>query len=309
METWVPILLAVLATSGMNFGLALQKRAAVRLPRIGLRGNRGVLAAFLKSRLWRRGLCLNVAGYGLFFYALTRAPVSTVQPVLGFGLAVLALFCVLYLKEKLRLREWCGIGCLVTGVALLGLTARALPARLQLQGLLLLVGVVAAVLLLLLRAGRAARHGSSTAVLLGLAAGLLIGFGFLNTKALIESLRAGALARGLLLFMPAALIGFVAGEICMQSGFQRGRAVVVASMNIGVNKLLVILGGLFCLGEALPAEPLRLALRVTGFVSVIGGSMLLGRFSGARPAKRLWPGPAPEASASSKPALEPGSPS
>ena len=73
MPVWVAILIALAATSLMNFGLALQKKGAASLPKIGVERGGKVLKAFLTTRIWLLGfgVCLpvliaaNVVGMGV----------------------------------------------------------------------------------------------------------------------------------------------------------------------------------------------------------------------------------------------------
>ena len=55
MPVWIAILIAVAATSLMNFGLALQKKGAASLPKIGEEKGGRVFKAFMTSRLWGVG--------------------------------------------------------------------------------------------------------------------------------------------------------------------------------------------------------------------------------------------------------------
>src|SRR5215475_412657 len=123
MSIWTAIVLALLATCCYQVGTVMQKLGADRMPRIRLgAGQRHVVRAFLRSPIWVGGLAVSACGWALFLKAIANAPVSIVQPVLGFGLCLLALFSVVFLHERLRPVEWLGIGLMVSGVVLLGIS-------------------------------------------------------------------------------------------------------------------------------------------------------------------------------------------
>src|SRR5262249_60580137 len=103
--------------------MVMQKIGADRMPRLALTLRQsGVYRAFLGSRIWLGGVLIMIAGWVFFLKALANAPVSIVQPVLGFGLVLLALFSVVWLRERLRPVEWGGVALMVVGVVLLGIS-------------------------------------------------------------------------------------------------------------------------------------------------------------------------------------------
>src|SRR4029453_8868355 len=118
------IVLAILATTCFQGGLVLQKVGADRLPRLGLSVRQGNASPpFIRSPIWLAGIAINTVGWVLLLKALANAPVSIIQPVLGFGLALLALFSAVFLKERLSRLEAGGLSSFVAGLVLLGVSA------------------------------------------------------------------------------------------------------------------------------------------------------------------------------------------
>ena len=78
--------------------------------------------------------------------------------------------------------------------------------------------------------------------------------------------------------IPLAVASALLGLTLIQKGFYHGRAVIVVVFNDIVNQLTVISGGLFCFKERMPADVFRFTLKVSAFVLIIAGSIILSRF-------------------------------
>lgn len=284
MSIWSAIGLSLVATSCYQIGTVMQKIGAGRVPRLELRRGQGdVVRAFLRSRIWLGGMAVMTAGWILFLKAVANAPVSIVQPALGFGLCLLAVFSVVFLGERLRPIEWLGTALMVGGIVLLGVSAARDPTRAaSIAAIPLLavgvagVGAVAATVPL-----ARAERGLPLPVVLGFAAGVLIGVAAVYTKGLFLSLEAGSPWLAWTVFLPIAMIGNIGGLWVQQAAFQRGRALIVVAMNNVTNKAVSIVGGMVTLGELLPADPALAAARVAGFVTILAGTVILARFGEA----------------------------
>ena len=271
----------MLATSCYQVGLLMQKIGADRMPRLELTlRQQGVFGAFLRSPLWLGGIAVTAVGWVFFLKAIAHAPVSLVQPVLGFGLCLFALFSVVVLKEHLRRLEWAGIALMVGGIVLLGISAAGEPQRAARVSATALFGVSLVWLALLAAAVPLGRSGRTVArpVVLGFAAGVLIGLAALYTKGLFLSLEAGLPWVAWMVLLPLLLVANISGLWVQQAGFQQGRALIVSAMNAVTNKVVTIVGGMATLGELLPAEPSLAAARLVGFLTIVTGTALLARF-------------------------------
>jgi uncharacterized membrane protein len=289
---WSAIGLALIATCCYQVGTVMQKLGADRMPRIGLGGGqRGVVRAFVRSRIWLGGLAVSVAGWVLFLKAIANAPVSIVQPVLGFGLCLLALFSVVFLHEQLRPLEWLGVGLMVGGIVLLGISCMHQGDHATAVSFLGLIAVSLAILAALGVAVRIARSEGriSLPVVLGFASGALIGLGALYTKALFLSLGDGALLVAWAIFLPLTLLANLGGLWVTQAGFQQGRALIVVAMNAVTNKVVTIVGGMATLGEVLPTDSTLAAARVMGFATILAGTVMLARFDAVSATKEAPP--------------------
>jgi hypothetical protein len=111
---------------------------------------------------------------------------------------------------------------------------------------------------------------------LGILSGLLFGTGYLNTKTLALAIQ----DRNLLLAVAAGClmaIGLVGGLVALQLGLRFGRALIVTAVNLVTNQVLVVAGGLVCLGESFPQESFPFAARLSGFGGILIGILLLAR--------------------------------
>ena len=293
MSIWTAITLSVIATCCYQVGMVMQKIAADRMPRLELTLRQSdVYGAFLRSPTWLGGLAVTIAGWAFFLKAIANAPVSIVQPVLGFGLAILAVFSVVFLHERLRPSEWAGVALMVAGIMLLGISGSGEAHRgagVSVSALLLVSVVLLAALAGAIPLGRSGR-AVPLPVVLGFGAGVLIGLAALYTKGLFLSLEAGLPWLAWLVFFPLMTLGNIGGIWVQQAGFQHGRALIVVAMNAVTNKIVTILGGMAILGELLPAQPSLAAARVGGFVTILVGSVVLARFGGEQIAEELEAG-------------------
>jgi drug/metabolite transporter (DMT)-like permease len=287
---WAAIALSVTATCCYQVGMVMQKIGADRMPRLRLRLRQAdVYRAFLRSPIWLGGMAITTAGWAFFLKAVANAPVSIVQPVLGFGLALLALFSVVFLHERLRTIEWGGVALMVAGIVLLGISGSGEPHQGTAVSLWVLFVVSLALVLALVGAVPLARsaRGVSLPVVLGFGAGVLIGLAALYTKGLFLSLQGGLPWLAWLVFLPMMMIANITGLWVQQAGFQRGRALIVVAMNAVTNKVVTILGAMAILGELFPHEEKLAVARVAGFVTILVGTVVLARFGGEQVAADL----------------------
>jgi drug/metabolite transporter (DMT)-like permease len=269
------IVLAILATACFQVGIVLQKVGADRLPRLGLSIRQGsVYLAFIRSPIWLAGIAINTFGWVLVLKAIANAPVSIIQPVLGFGLALLALFSAVFLKERLSRLESGGLVLMVAGLVLLGVSA----AHQDGGGAVSLAPLLAVSVVFAGGIGAALPLGRSgqvpLPVVLGFGAGILIGLGALYTKGLFLTLDAGFPLLAWLVFLPLMMAANICGLWVMQAGFQHGRALIVGAVSAVTTKVVAIVGGMTTLGEVLPDHRVFAVARVAGLVLILLGTVV-----------------------------------
>jgi drug/metabolite transporter (DMT)-like permease len=279
------IAIACLVAIGFQVGTVFQKIAADRLPKLTLPVQGRTLLAFVTDFMWISAFGLKVGCWIGYLVTLAFAPISIIEPIMGLGLAALALFSRFFLRERLSSGDWIGIFIMVGGLVLLGLSTEKTEVRglesvsypwLVITCTFLISLVVAARIYEKRRPGRL-----NLELILGSASGVMIGVAIMLTRVMLLGLKAGHhLMFGLLLAVVIAIN--LISVFTSQAGFQRGRAIAVVAMLSVVNKIIAVLGGFFVLGEALPEDTLRGVLRIGSLLMLVAGTAFLARFSGGR---------------------------
>jgi drug/metabolite transporter (DMT)-like permease len=252
MKLVLALVLALGSALALNWGYVAQHGGASGLPPLTLRHPFASLRALFTHRRWLLGFLVGLGGWVLYVGALALAPLSIVQAVSAGGIGILALL----VPDRLTRSEWAGVGVALGGLVLLGASlgsstggshGTALAVVFWLGG----SAVVAALCALL-----------GTGASLGAAAGVLYAAGDVGTK---------AVAGGRLVFIPALLAAHGLAFVCLQLGFQRGRAITTIGLATLLTNALPIAAGIALFGEG--AGPLRIA----SFALVVAGAALLAR--------------------------------
>jgi drug/metabolite transporter (DMT)-like permease len=276
------ILFALAAAFCYNLGLALQKKHAQDLPKVtGL--SWVTVRTFLNEPGWLAGNGLALLGWICEFVALLRAPIGLVQPTMAAGVGFLAYLSVRWFRERLHVREWCGVAACSAGILLLALSVdprRELLGR-RLDGVALVGALGAVVFLSSVSCFMAKRASVHVEVGLGCAAGLLYSGTGLLTKALgITLFDRGEILVSLGVLAALLAISFSSLGI-LQAAYQRGRAIVVITLMGVLADFIPVILSLFVFHETWPRAG-RGIIRLVAFAIIISGFLLL-----ARPAARI----------------------
>ena len=285
MSIYYAILMAAISSITVSVGTALQKSAADRLAKLTFPPKLESIKAFLTSWRWMAAFGITLVSWGFYLAAVRYAPISIVQPIMGLGLCVMALFSVFYLKEKLSTGEWAGVAAMMAGIVLLGISSDASEIRglehVSYTGVVLFCfGCVAVIVVGWLVSWK--RPGSINVELaLGAAGGIMFGLGAVLTRTMMLEFGAGNLLLVSLLLGCACFTNMVS-VFLMQSGFQRGRGMTVVAVLAVVNKVVAVAGGFITLGEGLPENTVKVYLRITAFAALLLGTILLSRFGASK---------------------------
>jgi drug/metabolite transporter (DMT)-like permease len=279
-SVWLAIVLTLVATVVNKLGLVFLKKS-IESDRPSARG--AWTAVLHEPPLWYLGMALVIGGCGIYVLAnsIRAAPISLLQPIYASGCVVLAVLAVSYLHERFHAVEWIGLGLLLAGGILLGSSideegqqlSAIIPGRLL--AFMAAAAICTVVLLLALKKRR--RNLANPEVLFGVLAGILLGAGYLSTK-VVSLAWSDRQWEFVVLSVAGMSIGLGGGFAVIQWGYHHGRALVVSGINLVVNQVLVVLGGLWCLGESFPRTPLHFYARLLGFAAILAGMLILARF-------------------------------
>ena len=287
----IGILLAVVSAVSFNSGFVMEKRALHQLPEIHARRSAHMLVTLASSPLWLSGFALSLFGLACQVLALSKAPLSVVQPIIAAGIAVLLLLSHFVLREHLGRLEWIGVATVGVAIALIGLSLDTRSDGIGTGASFFRVVVVSVPTLVLgaLTFVAAGRRQRVSAPLYGLASGLMYGVAGVATKAVSVVVETDGVVRAIpsVLASPDLylLLGFAAAGLLMfQTGLQRGRASVVVPVSNVVSAAYPIAVGMVLFGEHLPQSAWRLVLRTAGFAGVLVGTALLSTGRGLQAA-------------------------
>ncbi len=259
---------AVLAAVCYNVGLLVEKQALGALPPLRLGAPVALFRSLFGRPAWLAGFALVLAGLVLQVVSQGLLPITVAQPLLAVGPAVLVAASALAYREAPARADLAMLGLLATSTVLLVLSY---DPRLDPVGhgehplAVLTVCALAAVGAGAVLLPRGPRSGTAY----GVAVGLLNGAGGLLAKALAVSARDGRRSLVALAELPYPwLLGLFSVLMLgvMQIGLQRSRAATLVPAQVITGNALVMVAGGVIFHEPLPADPLRLALRLAALV-------------------------------------------
>jgi hypothetical protein len=224
--------------------------------------------------LWLGGTALGLAGWVLQTVALTRAPLTLVQPLLGLSLVLLLGLAVWRLGEHATRGNAAAVAAITAGVPLLALTAphrhthHAAGARLWLA--LAVLGAAALAPLALRGGARAA------SILVPLGAGLAYSWDSLATKLAADDY-VGHAWLGLAFWIVAMNAAAGLGTLSEMSALQRRPVIQVAPIVLALTTFVPVALAPLLARELWPADAWRDAGLVAGLLLAGGGALSLAR--------------------------------
>jgi drug/metabolite transporter (DMT)-like permease len=285
------IIIGIVAGAMFSIGTALQKKAAAGLPKIESQAGKQNIKNFLSNRTWLLGIILVTAQWYIALLAMPLLPLSVFSSLMGVNLAILVAFSYFYLKEPVKRRELMGIASIIVGVVILGLTAHKRAGKITLTEMiayftkpravlytiLLMVGVGAPIVY-----SRTKKHVHGD-VAFGLAAGFLLAIGQIYSKAFMsgfnegQSLSVTATTFIWWIFILLLAIGNLGNMVTIQFGFQKGKAVVVATLAQVTGLVGGMLGGVIIFNEWGGLVPAILGLKIGAVAAIFAGMIILSR--------------------------------
>jgi drug/metabolite transporter (DMT)-like permease len=277
MTLHVGILLALLCALGTNLGYLLRHRGARAAPEVRWRHPVRSASALFASKWFSIGMLVALGAWILHVGALALAPLSIVQATLAGGLVFLAVLADRVFGLRVGRRQWTGVALTAVGLTLLAVT---LPGQdgahttYSLAGMIAFESGLLAVGTLLVLSPRLGTPDHHHGLLLGVAAGIMIGVSHVAIKALIGAVGEGGLLGLVSPWLGAAAIAWVVAFYASAHGFQRGDAVPVIALTTVAANVSTISGGLIVFGDPLPADALGIVVQFLAFALVIVAATL-----------------------------------
>lgn len=279
---WWGVAAALLANVLYSTGFVLEKRALAALPEVTIRQPARLLRLVLGSPLWIGGSLALAAGFAAQLAVYRTLPIAAAQGLFVSGLVLLVLLSARLLGEETSGRERYALAAILAALLMVVLSLREGSETVSQEApypLILLVCVpsLAGGVWLYNSAERRTRHRHrlpTTGVEYGVAVGLLYGVSSLAIKGVSSHLTADGLGGALLGLLrspyPYLLLFTGAfGLVMSQAALQRCRASLIVPVCTTVTCLYTAVLGTLSFGEALPEDPLRLALRIAGIALAI----------------------------------------
>ncbi|MCF2143671.1 MAG: EamA family transporter [Candidatus Heimdallarchaeota archaeon] len=298
-STVLAIIMAILAYSSLNIGLALEKKGASSLPDVETISFWQNLKNFFTNRTWLFGFLLTVVSFLFLVVAMNQGSLSVVAPLQAVGLLSLALFSHFYLHEAINSWELTAIVLIIIGVVLLGVTnfgeehtytlTEINNSFLQVKAILfisLLTG-----LMVLAMSYSAARKFHLGSIVFALAGGIFSGLGDIFTKAFMSGIDFGeigfsfvSLLKQWVWWVYVLLMAFynICAGILPQIAFQKGKAVIVAPIFSIMTLTIPVFGGMIIFSEWANLATWVLAVKSLSLLLLVIGVVLLS-YSSVRP--------------------------
>ncbi|HEX2468201.1 MAG TPA: hypothetical protein VHJ54_08350 [Solirubrobacterales bacterium] len=283
------VLLAIACAMTANVALLCKHRGACATPDVQITSPLASAAALFRSRWWTIGFAIAIGAWVLHVGALALAPLSLVETVISGGIVLLAWLAERWFGLRVSAREWIGLALIAAGLAFLGITVPETAAHdsasYSTAAMIAFESGAVGIGALLLLSGATGSHRASRGVLLGLAAGLLLGVANVAVKALTGMVAEGPLA----LISPWTLAAIVAGVgafFALARGLQVGGAISVIAISSVAANCASILGGVLVFSDSLGAGPLEIVARSVAFaVVVIATALMPAPVGGSAPAR------------------------
>jgi drug/metabolite transporter (DMT)-like permease len=267
----IGFLIAIGAAACYDTGYALQALEARKAPgRYAMRVS--LLGHLLTRRRWLAATALSLLGFPLQVWALTKAPITLVQPTLALGLLLLLYLGRRILREPVGVREVAAVLIIIGSVAVTAVAAPGEPGEVPRDaGLVVALALLAAIAVVPFALSRLGRH---PVLLLVAGAGAADGLAGFSAKLVAEDASSGlwlAVIGWVVLIGAVVAMGLISESTALQKAPATRVAPTVLAMQIAIPVAFAPLVG----GESWGSTPLGGAVLVVAMLGVIAGVALL----------------------------------
>jgi drug/metabolite transporter (DMT)-like permease len=273
----IGILLALFCALTTNLGFLYKHRGAVAAPAVIWRHPLRSGISLFKSKWFAIGMGVSFGAWLLHVGAMALAPLSLVQAVVSGGLVLLAVLAERVFGFKVGGRQWIGVGCTGTGLALLAITVPAAGgahSSYSTAGMIAFeAGLLMAGTILVLFPTLGVRH-EHHGILLGTAAGILFGVSDVAVKALTGGIGHSGLIGFISPWAVTAVVASLISFFACARGLQKGDAVPVITTTSAAANLTAIAGGIVVFGDPMPNSVIGIVAQSVAFLLVIFAAAL-----------------------------------
>jgi drug/metabolite transporter (DMT)-like permease len=287
----VGLLLALGCALTAQVALLCKHRGAIAAPSVDIRHPLRSVAGLFGARWFAIGFAIAVGAWALQVAAMSLAPLSLVKAVIAGSLALLVVPAQRWFGHRIGKRELIGLGLSGIGLALLAITMHnaATDAHSDYSTSAMIAFESGAIVfgLTLILSGRHQRAVEHSGILLGAAAGVMLGVADVSVKALTGTVPGDPMS----LLGPwtlVALVGAVGAFFALARGLQVGGAIQVIALSTIASNVAAVLGGIIVFGDPVGGDVLAITGRVVAFAAVIGAAALM-----PSPGAPRTPAPAP----------------
>lgn len=267
----VGFLIAIAAAACYDTGYALQALEARKAPRRhAMRVS--LLGHLFTRRRWLMATVLSLLGFPLQVLALTKAPITLVQPTLALGLLLLLVLGRRILREPVGMREVTAVLIIIASVGVTAVAAPGEPGEVPRDaGLVVALALLAAIAAVPFALSRLGRH---PVLLLVAGAGAADGLAGFSAKLVAEDASSGlwlAVIGWAVLIGAVVAMGLISESTALQKAPATRVAPTVLAMQIAIPVAFAPLVG----GESWSSTPLHGGLLVCSMLGVVAGVALL----------------------------------
>ncbi len=274
----VGLLFALGCALTAQVALLCKHKGANAAPTVDIRHPLRSASGLFASKWWTIGFGIAFVAWALQVVAMSLAPLSLVKAVIAGGLVMLAIPATFWFGHRLGTREWVGLGLSALGLSLLALTMHSAATQAHsdysTSAMIAFEGGAIAVGVALLLSGRTERARGHSGVLLGAAAGVMLGVADISVKALTGTVPGDPMT----ILGPwtlVALAGGVGAFFALARGMQVGGAIQVIALSTMASNLAAVLGGILVFGDPMGSDALAITAKVAAFAAVIAAAALM----------------------------------
>ena len=257
----VPILLAISGVTTQSIGYVLQK--------IGMTEFKS-LKQFTSQKnfpKWLIGTVMTFIGATVFLLTTPLSNISVIQPIVGIGPAIVAIFGYFVLKTHLDKMEAMGIILTIIGIIFLSINLSSKPSTLEIEELeFFYITVILFALIFFLTLVLMQLNMFDLGIEEGIIAGLFGGFSTIYAKLGFGYLYSLNLHWTLFVLINTQTIAFILFQRALVG---KGKVAKVVSVYTGMSILAPVLLGIFFFGESLSS------INILGILFILIGSLVL----------------------------------